>query len=427
MQSTRIATVYEILVGSYFAFLIFVLTQGPVYRLVYSDAQSSLKPDALVVAFAIFVMAQIPALVAARFSEIKGLGRDFGAICVLCAFLLLTSLWSTARAATITAAASFALTAFVAVSLVARLKPRTAMWSVMFGLQPGLILSACAVYRKWPQAIEAKSSLEPWITTKNWVGVYGNRNSLAPVAGIGMLTGLFVLWQLLRGPSRIKILRVAPVIVITSFDAFVLFRSGSATIPFALVIASIALVALNLILQFVQRKPKFVRHRQIKYPVMLLLMSILVVGLQWLHQRYDRLSGFDGRTDYWRASLEAWKHRPIFGWGFMALWNTNSFRNNLPSRISGATWGHSSYFDALTGGGLLLAILFLGIIGVVTVRALFVPSTDIASAWMSLVALTILLASTQESFLLGNHFFLLLLIFTGVKLRLNRLSTGMEH
>jgi O-antigen ligase len=427
MPSARTATAREIAIGSYCAFLIFVLTQGPVYKLVYSDAQSSLKPDAIAVASAIFVIVQIPVLMTTRMSEIRHHGKDIYVIYALCAILLLTSIWSTARAVTITAAVSFSLTAMAAIGIAVLLQPKMVMWSVLIGLQPGLLLSAYAVHQKWPQATEPKSSLEPWITTNNWVGIYGNRNSLAPVAGIGVATCLFVIWNLLRGPSRFKALKVAPVIVVVGFDLFVLVQSGSATIPFALVITSIVLLVSNLIRLIAQRKSDVVHHRPMKYSIMLLFFSLSIFSLRWLHERYDRLSGFDGRTDYWRATFEAWKTRPLFGWGFMALWNTETFRNSLPQRLAGATWGHSSYLDALAGGGLVLALLFLTVIGAVIFRALFATSNGSESTWMSFVVLTILLASTQESFLLGNHFFLLLLIYTGLKLRINKLSTGIQH
>jgi O-antigen ligase len=420
MPNPATCTKSDFVFSVYLAVVIFVLTQGPVYRLAFSDLQGSLKPDALTVAFSVFVMAQMPAiLLFYRSTPLSNLlpDRDAWWLIAVVSIAALSTAWSTARGATVTASAAFAVTVFAAIAIAVRATARQLMWSVLCGVQPGLVISLFAVRRHWSGALEPKSSLEPWITTNNWVGIYGNRNSLAPVAAVGVLTCVFASWELIRNRKPLAIVGSIAVISVGFLDCLILIRSGSATLVFSMLIAAIAF-CLSAVCH------RVVRFRQSRSGMALRSILFLGVGtlvgsyaLRLASIKYDRLSGFDGRTTFWGASFDAWRTRPVFGWGFMALWNTDSFRRTLPTSISDATWGHSSYLDFLAGGGLLLAVPVGAIMGVLLWRVFAIHIHEVHDIWMAIVAVTIIVAATQESFLLGSHFFLLLLVVTGMKLR----------
>lgn len=416
----RVSKSLKFVLPAYITFLVFVLTQGPVYKIAFSDGQASIKPDALTVAFSIFVLAQLPALSTfGQGNSVAGfeLNRDSRAVVAIILIMVMSTAWSTARGATLTASAAFALTALTAISLVPHTSTRHLMWGVLIGVQPGLFLSLYAVKHRWSGALEAKSSLEPWITTNNWVGIYGNRNSLAPVAAIGALTCVFTAWDLLRRRTGLAVSGFILIAVVGCLDGLILIRSGSATLPFSILIATM-LICFSTLCQRIWQFKSYGRSTSY-LSIGILGMGVLLSGfvLNLATGKYERLSGFDGRTAFWRVAFDAWRSRPITGWGFMALWNTESFRKNLPSSLVNAMWGHSSYLDLLAGGGILLAVPVAIVIGALLYRILFKCSRGLGEAWMAIISMTILVASTQESFLLGSHFFLLILIVTGMKLK----------
>jgi hypothetical protein len=71
------------------------------------------------------------------------------------------------------------------------------IWGILaVAMATGLVLSLIAVSQKWDLAIDA--------TENYWIGIYYNRNSLAPVAGVALIASIGLLiasWES-RGARR---------------------------------------------------------------------------------------------------------------------------------------------------------------------------------------------------------------------------------
>jgi hypothetical protein len=98
----------------------------------------------------------------------------------------------------------------------------------------------------------------------------------------------------------------------------------------------------------------------------------------------------------------------------MSAWNTPEFfiyaqaKGWLP--LIDMNWSHSAVMDVLLGGGvigaglLILAIVWSG------ARQLDRVFTQTAGQWTFAATWFVIAASTQESFIVGNHFLWLLLV-----------------
>ena len=131
----------------------------------------------------------------------------------------------------------------------------------------------------------------------------------------------------------------------------------------------------------------------------------------WLTVFGNKLD-FSGRTMLWRFSWSGFLDKPILGWGWFSAWNTPNFFHEREFwwAISSTTWSHSAIMDVLLGGGvigaglLVVAILWSG------ARQLERVNTQNAGQWTFAATWFVLAASTQESFIVGNHFMWLLLV-----------------
>ena len=79
--------------------------------------------------------------------------------------------------------------------------------------------------------------------------------------------------------------------------------------------------------------------------------------------------------------------------------------------LLGDTWSHSAYLDVLAGGGVLAGALLLAALWSGWSAAVLASiSGRTQGAWSLLLVVFVLVASTQESFLIGNHFLFVLLV-----------------
>ncbi len=126
---------------------------------------------------------------------------------------------------------------------------------------------------------------------------------------------------------------------------------------------------------------------------------------------FGRASGFTGRDIYWSETWQAFIDRPVLGWGWLAPWHAPAFRDQLPLELLGDTWSHSAYLDVLAGGGVLAGALLLAALWPGWSAAVLESiSGRTQGAWSLLLVVFVLIASTQESFLIGNHFLFVLLV-----------------
>jgi len=115
----------------------------------------------------------------------------------------------------------------------------------------------------------------------------------------------------------------------------------------------------------------------------------------------------------WRFSIAGFRERIVLGWGWMSAWQSPNFFKVLGDYVLPAetnTWSHSAVMDVLLGGGLIgagllvLAILWSG------ARQLERVISRTAGQWTFAATWFVIAASTQESFIVGNHFLWLVLV-----------------
>ena len=138
-----------------------------------------------------------------------------------------------------------------------------------------------------------------------------------------------------------------------------------------------------------------------------ILFKFQATVLRWLGEE----DFFNGRAAIWHYGWTGFLERPIFGWGWMSAWRSSVFlRRDLWWTVEGAQFSHSSYIDVLLGGGLIGAVLLLLVLVYGGHSQIESSSLSTAGQWSYSIMFFVLLASTQESFVSGNHFLWLLLV-----------------
>jgi len=389
--------------------LLFLLTQGPVLRLWRTAELYTSVPIAPTVQ-ATFIAVQIPALM---MLSRRGLSREMfrGPIALLVAlttWMLLSTTWTNLSRYTIVEAISFAVTAATGLYFAQSFSVRKQIFVIFSAMQLGVMYSYSAVKLAWPETIDGEG---------NWVGVYFNRNSLAPVAMLGLLSAVVVLYILVkevRGNLRLPLLAICSVLV--AIDAAVYLRSGSSTSFGAAVVFVFVGAVWTLVRWFkhTRQVPTFEIQR-VFYSTFVAVMLLSA----WIGFRYQQLiigwfgkaDFFNGRSALWHFSWTGVLERPFVGWGWRAAWSTPEFlKRDLWWTTSGAQFSHNGFLEVLLGGGFVAGLMFLVFVfwsGWVRVGSV---CKEELGQWSFAVAAFILVANSQEVFITGNHFLWVLLV-----------------
>jgi len=415
---------------TYAVALVFALTQGPVYSGWYASGKSTEfvpNPGMPLVHYATFMAVQIPALMllGRRIDvfHLKSWGpRLFVAFLV---WMNASTLWSVLSRQTVIESVALTVTALCGLYLMVSFDIANRLQIIFLAMQLGVVTSLLAILRDWSVSVSEEEGY--------WIGIYLNRNSLAPVAAVGLIAGLFLIFSLARIGGRgmwkkIAIVACAAFVVV---DCWTIWRSQSTTSPVAIGVVSAGAIYWCLV-RVVSRSR--VDNPFARYSVAAFFVCISVcLGLLFVFQRrflsmIGESSDFNGRVAHWKFSWNGVLEHPVLGYGWQAAWRDPNFLRGqgwwtLPNltRIvdsSGSesvvvdpskSWSHSAYFDLLLGGGAVAFAMFLLLIG----WAVSVQRGKILYHKESLFGLSILLfvlaASSQESFLTGNHFLWMLL------------------
>ena len=393
----------------YAAILLFLLTQGPVLRLWRTAELYTSVPIAPTVQ-ATFIAVQIPALM---ILSRRGLSREMfrGPITMLLAlamWMLASTVWTNLSRYTIVEAISFAVTAATGLYLSQSFSVRQQILLIFSAMHLGVMYSYFAVKLSWPETIDGEG---------NWAGVYFNRNSLAPVAMLGLLSAAIVLYLVVkevRGNVRLPLLAICSVLV--AIDAAVYLRSGSST-SFGAAVVFVFVGAVWTLVRW------FKHTRQIPtYEIQRVFYSAFVAIMllaAWIGFRYQQLiigwfgkaDFFNGRSALWHYSWTGVLERPVLGWGWRAAWSTPEFlKRDLWWTTSGAQFSHNGFLEVLLGGGFIAGLMFLVfVIWSGWVRVGSVCKEELGQ-WSFALAAFILVANSQEVFITGNHFLWVLLV-----------------
>jgi len=393
----------------YVVVLLFALTQGPVLSIWFA---SSLQwPTGVLSAQVLtFVALQIPALLLLGYRRVPraSIFGPVGLLGLFCGWMWLSTLWATLGQHTVVEATTLCLTFLTGVYFARSFSLLEQLILVVVAMQPGLLWSRYAIANRWSNSVDQ---------TGDWAGIYFNRNSLAPVAMVSCLAASALLWIVtIRRGKKLPITLIAILVDVVLFGAVTLFHTKSNT-SIGGAMAFFAVWMFWTIIRSMTRRSifsaNFVRRRL--YP----LFVGLVFFLTWCAIQFQsivlRIFGenynFNGRLWMWRFSWTGFLERPWFGWGWMSAWRTEAFlTRDKWWAFAASNWSHSSYMDILLGGGILAAVVFVCAIIWSGYRNLDLVRTTTAGQWNFAILFFILSVSTQESFLIGNHFLWLLVV-----------------
>ena len=393
----------------YVVALIFVLTQGPVYK-IWRTAEFYTPIPITPTWQATFLATQVPALM---FLARRGLQRDFvrGPFVLLVGLLtwmMASSAWTNLSRYASVDSLALAVTAGAGLYIGSRFSSRQLVVLVWVAMQIGVVVSYYAVKRGWTESVDGDG---------NWTGIYFNRNSLGPVAMLGLITGCAVvisLWRAKSLPYGRHLMFLVGVLVV--LDVVVYVRSGSSTSIGAAVVASIACVLWIAIGRWhhVTGAP-MQAIRRIAYPTFVALTLLFA----WVGFRYQstivglfgKADFFNGRSALWHYSWTGFLDRPFIGWGWRAAWSTPEFlKRDLWWTTAGASWSHNGFLEILLGGGIVGGLLFAGYVLWSGERTIATVVSIPSESWRVAMAMFVLIACTQEVFIIGNHFLWLLFV-----------------
>ena len=394
----------------YVVVLLGFLTQGPVLKI----WEASGYLDAGIIGntkFSTYLIVQVPALLllfrrGIPASLLKG---PVGVLLAFCAWMFISTFWSTFSSHSLVESFTLTVTCLAGLYIARSFTLLQQLTLFLVAMQPGLVVSWYAVRNNWSGAVNFDENY--------WIGIYFNRNSLAPPAALGLLAALALAWVLIIRRPKYWAVFLCVLFDVMLLDLGLLIRSKSST--------SIGAIAVFIFVwgfwttvRWLQRRKVFVLDQlvQLVYPGFLSVLIILILLTFRFQENLQRIFNskidFNGRTMLWRFSWSGFVDKPIFGWGWFSAWNTPNFFHGREFwwAISSTSWSHSGIMDVLLGGGvigaglLVLAILWSG------ARQLERAQTQIAGQWTFAATWFVLAAATQESFIVGNHFMWLLLV-----------------
>jgi len=269
-------------------------------------------------------------------------------------------------------------------------------------------MSYLAVKRSWTESLDGEG---------NWTGIYFNRNSLGPVAMLGLVTGCAIalsLWRSRSKPLRLHVFALVCVLIVV--DIVVYVRSGSSTSVGAAVVAALASAIWVAVGGWYKKTgAPLERIEQVVYPTFVVI-SLLIAWVGFRFQSviislFGKADYFNGRSALWHYSWTGFLDRPVIGWGWRAAWSTPEFlKRDLWWTTTGATWSHNGFLEVLLGGGLIGGLLFASYLLWAGQRTIATVVLSPAESWRFGMAMFVLVASTQEVFIIGHHFLWLLLV-----------------
>jgi len=169
---------------AYAALLIFVLTQGPVLSMWFASEQLNSR-SALAPQLATYFLIQSPALlfVSRQKFTLHDARGPLGLLAVFCLWLIATTFWATNGQHSAVESVSLLTTFVCGVYFAKRFSLKEKLAVIVVAMQPGLLLSRYAIANNWNMSQSGEGF---------WVGIYFNRNSLAPVAMVSVIS-----WQML--------------------------------------------------------------------------------------------------------------------------------------------------------------------------------------------------------------------------------------
>jgi len=394
---------------AYAATLLFFLTQGPVLSMWFASEQQNARP-ALAPQIATYFLVQIPALVLVSRQKftLRDVWGPLGLLAILCMWLTATTLWATNGQHSAVESVSLMMTFVCGVYFAKRFTLNEKLTIIVVAMQPGLLLSRYAIAHDW----DFSTSIEGF-----WVGIYFNRNSLAPVAMVSVVSALALLYVVyLNKAGRFRIYKLCILADIVIFGLVVAIRTRSNT-PFG------GLIVFATVLAFWEVLRKSLLRNQLNnvkqnrkvfsgFIALATVCSLLAIQFQSkVLQVFGETVSFNGRSEIWKYSWNGFLDRPLLGWGWMSAWRSWAFmRMDLWWTVEGVMWSHNAYLDVLLGGGVLAVVLLVAAVLWGVYRLVPTEIENPIGSWPIAFVFFYLAMCTQESFIIGNHFLWMLFV-----------------
>ena len=407
IATDRINTLLRWCEYGYVVVMLFTLTQGPVYSLWFASS-SAVPAEASSAQLLTFVAVQTPALLLLGYRRLprSSILGPVGLLGLFCIWMWLSTAWATFGQHTIIESTTLCLTFLTGVYLARSFSLLEQLTLVVVAMQPGLMWSRYAIANHWSNSVDQNG---------NWVGIYFNRNSLAPVAMVSCLAASALLWiVVMRRGKKWPVTFMVILIDVVLFGAVMLFHSRSNTSVGGAVVFAAVWAFWTVVRSLVRRKRITSQSLQrFVCPGFFLgaaLLTWTTVRLQnVVLSFFGETTEFNGRSAIWNYSWTGFLDRPLIGWGWMSAWRTPPFLNrDLWWSFTNTGWSHSGYMDVLLGGGLVAAVLFVGAFLWGGYRHLSDVTKQNAAQWTPAIMCFVLATATQESFFVGNHFLWLL-------------------
>ena len=239
----------------------------------------------------------------------------------------------------------------------------------------------------------------------DWIGMYTNRNSLAPMAALGVIAGLRWLLPGPMAPSRLRRVWGAALVVAS---VVTLIGAGSRTAWLALAAALILTSALGAVAGASRRRgwrPWQTAAAAIGGVLVAAGVGVAVVAAAW------NVSTFSQRREIWSLVWDRVLERLWGGYGFFAFWEVPELVQEHVLLQRGSA--HNSLVETALGLGVVGTVPFVMLVVMATVnagRGLWQrPSAD--TAMWAAVTVFVLCENITESFVLWfSHIWVLLLV-----------------
>ena len=383
---------------AYAVVALFALTQGPVLRIWWTRAAAEGIPVRAPIV-ATYALVQLPALVLlGRAAVPSGARRVLGLMAAWLAWTAASVAWSIYGAHSVVEVLSLLTTCALGLWLAARFDAAELLSVLFVAMTAGTVVSVAAMLGGLDGSVGPKGE---------WIGIYYNRNSLAPVASLGVFAAACLLADAWRSGDRRRAVVCAAGTVL---HLVVALGTRSETTVAA---CAIGLAVALLVRAAATGAPRGAAGRTwsaVRWTVVVLPWAFALLA-RWFG-RFTRPFGIGGRENLWMASVDGFLDRPLFGWGWMAAWESLTFfpRELWLWRERTGPWSHSSYYDIALGGGVVAVVLFAAFVAVsLRGHVRLAAGRRLGSAYAGL-AVFVLAAATQESFIIGNHVLLALMV-----------------
>ena len=396
----------------YATLALFALTQGPVLRLWSQSAVLAGElpnPSIPHVQFSTYVALQLPALalLVRRISSQWLRERANVALFAFIGWLGATVMWSSFARHSLPEFVALTLTTAFGLYLAMSFSWKQLWWLIASAMALGVGISWVAIMRLWAGAVNFQEDY--------WVGIYYNRNSLAPVAATAIIAAVALALNAPKSSKVAFVISTLSALALAVFAGIELWRSESQTSPAALAISALACI-MWLVLYVVALKVRPLARIGSFASTITLIVTALAVFFA-LRQEIGvggvetATTAFNQRSGLWTLSWDGFLRKPWHGWGWMAAWRDPQFllSSSEPTWMAwGLEWSHSGYHDVLLGGGVPAVVLFAAYLWFASRR---IANSDLRTgAAQMLIVVYVLAAATQESFFIGSHFLWALLV-----------------